>query len=151
MILLVLVLAFFFWKYPAMMHQIFSLKPRTPVNPPVKEKETISSEVVRAHDKARSGEYEDIGYIHEPLLPPAPVVVEPKHKIIRHDYYRAISDGGLWPRWNCKCGGSGYYPTSTYTTVEKAQVKARQQGESHVLNGNRAEEMLEKTNGKFAW
>lgn len=147
LVLLVLVLAFFFWKYPALMHQIFSLKPRTPVVAPVKEKGTISTEVSRIHDKARSGEYEDIGDINEPLA--APVVVL-KHEIIRHDFANNLKE--YQPRWHCKCGASGYvWVHGSLRPMEQAQRQARREGQEHCVEMNKAEEILKRTKGNFAW
>lgn len=137
--------AVWFISDPDHFKKSFGLKPRTPV-----KVDTISAEVVRVHEHARSvPEPEDIGQINEPLVPPTPP--EPlKHAIIRHQYHTAY-DGSLWPEWVCKCGGSGYTPTGVYTSLDSAQTKSRKEGQAHVYNGNKAEDMKAKTNGAFAW
>lgn len=73
-----------------------------------------------------------------------------KHEIIRHDYYIAYNND-KWPQWVCKCGGSDHVSTGVYTSIVKAQEEARQAGQAHVVNANKAEEMLAATNGNFAF
>lgn len=83
---------------------------------------------------------------HPPVAPPVTL----KHEITRHDYYRAFN-GDLWPRWVCKCGGSDRVPTTSMSALERAQQEARRAGEAHVRDSNKAEELMAKTKGDFAW
>jgi hypothetical protein len=109
----------------------------------------VSTEVVRIHDHSRAGGgYESVGDINEPIQEAVEPV--PRHEIIGHDYYRSYS-GQMWPRWKCKCGASDYEPVTVYTSVHSAQRKARQAGQSHVINATMADENLRRTNGKFAF
>ena len=148
-LILLLVLAAFigfcFWKYPALMKEMFSFK-KKPVEPPAPP---VSAEVVKIHDHSRSGGREHIGYINEPLQPPAAVKV-PRHEIIKHDYKRSYT-GEMWPRWTCKCGASDYEVTSSLTPVHKAEAAARKSGAAHIRNATEADRRLEATNGKFAF
>lgn len=152
MILLAAFIGFCFWKYPALMKEIFSFKkkPAEPVEPiePVKEAgppKYPGKSVSRADSLA----YENISDINEPIQPVVAKV--PRHEIIRHDYYKSVVNGNLWPQWTCKCGASDKEPTSVYQTLEQTQQDARNKGARHVIDANKADEMLDKSNGKFAF
>lgn len=143
---LILMAAFFglcFWKYPALMKEIFSFK-KKPVEPPAP---SVSAEVVRVHDHSRNAR-ENIGYINEPLQAPAAKV--PRHEIIKHDYYNAYN-GERWPRWTCRCGDSGYAITTKYESLEATEKEARRDGQDHVRKATIIDDRLEQSNGKFAF
>lgn len=70
-----------------------------------------------------------------------------KHEIVKTDYYK--SSFGPWPQWTCRCGVKGHTPVSS--SLERAQKSARADGEDHVKEMNKAEEVLNKTNGKFSF
>lgn len=141
-------IGFCFWKYPALMKEVFSFK-KKPVEPvePVKESgppKYPGKSVSRADSLA----YENISDINEPIQPVVAKVL--RHEIIKHDYYKAYN-GNLWPQWHCKCGASDKEPTSIYQSLEATQADARRKGQKHVSDANKADEMLAKSNGKFAF
>lgn len=138
---------FCFWKYPALMKELFSFKKKKkPVEPTAP---SVSAEVVRVHDHSRSGGHENIGYINEPIQPPvAPKVT--RHEIVKHDYYHAYASE-RWPRWVCKCGDSGYAITTEYEPLEATEREARRNGQDHVRKATAIDDRLEKSNGKFAF
>lgn len=120
-------------------------KPTPPVG---YKKPPVSTAVERMPQHVQSG-YEDIGSINEPKQAPAPKRA-PRHEIIRHDYYKAFN-GNMWPQWTCKCGASDKEPTSIYDPLEKTQQTIRRKGEKHVADATTADEMMERSNGKFAF
>lgn len=142
--LVLAVLAYCFWKYPARMMEIFSFKPK-PVAPPAPP---VSAEVVKVHDHSRSGGHEHIGHINEPLQPPVAKVT--RHEIIKHDYYNAY-DNERWPQWHCKCGDSGYAITTEYESLEATEKEARRGGQDHVRKATVIDDRLDKSNGQFAF
>lgn len=73
-----------------------------------------------------------------------------KHRIVKTGFYKTTSYG-LWPEWHCKCGVKGQEPTSSYQSMEGTYADARKSAEKHVDSANKAEELLDKTNGNFAW
>lgn len=145
LILVLAVLAYCFWKYPARMKEIFSFKPKT-VEPPAPP---VSAEVVKIHDHSRSGGHEHIGYINEPLHRATGAKIS-RHEIIKHDYYNAYANE-RWPQWHCKCGDSGYAITTVYESLEATEREARRDGQDHVRKATIIDDRLEKTDGKFAF
>jgi hypothetical protein len=93
-------------------------------------------------------EYGGTGYINEPIHPE--VVVEPRHRIIKHDYYHAYGNE-RWPQWHCKCGANGYAITTPYDSLEDTEREARRDGQDHVRKAIQIDENLKKTNGNFAF
>jgi len=148
LIVLALFMGFCFWKFPALMKEIFSFK-KKPVEPaePV-TKPSPPAYPGKAISRADSLAYEDMGYINEPIQAPAPVV-NLKHEIVKHTFSRML--GEVQPKWVCKCGSSGYFWVHQYRSFEQAQRDARKAGASHVYEMNKAEEALAKSNGNFAF
>lgn len=133
-----------FWKFPALMKEIFSFK-KKPVEPPAPP---VSAEVVKVRDHIRSGGYIGIGHINEPIRQAvAPVA---RHEIVMHDYYNVYGNE-RWPRWRCKCGDSGYAITTPYESLEATEREARRDGQDHVQKATKIDENLNNTSGKFAF
>jgi hypothetical protein len=81
-----------------------------------------------------------------PTAPPASL----KHEIVEHRLMKEY-DGSYVPEWVCKCGATGFKWVHNIRTMESAQREAVQEGQAHVREQNKAEELLAKTNGKFAF
>lgn len=127
--------------------EVFTGK-KAPTLPSARQDKPASTAMERIPHYGQSG-YEDIGYINEPKQ--QAVVPASRHEIIRHDFYMAKHNGNLWPRWTCKCGASSYQPTSVYQSLEETQADVRREGQKHVVDSTKADEMLRKTNGNFAF
>jgi hypothetical protein len=141
-LLLIVVIGFFFWKYPDLLKGAFFPEKKT-----VEQAKPVTTEIARMPKYGQTG-YEDIGSINEPLQPP--VVKVPRHEIIKHDYYNAYANE-RWPQWHCKCGDSGYAITTVYESLEATEREARRDGQDHVRKATIIDERLEKTNGNFAF
>lgn len=148
LIIVLVAFGYFFCMHPALMKEIFSFK-KKPVEPVEPDPEPVTPVSGKSISRADSLAYEDMGYINEPIQ--APVVLIPRHEIIKHDYYRSLHSGNMWPRWTCRCGATGYEPTSIYEPLEATQRSARHKGQRHVEDALKADEMLAKSDGKFAF
>ncbi len=146
LILLAAFIGFCFWKYPALMKEIFSFK-KKPVEP-VPYSESVAPVPGKALSRADSLAYENIGYINEPIR--QAVAPAARHEIIKHDYYPAYGNE-RWPRWTCKCGDSGYAITTQYESLEATEREARTSGQDHVRKATVIDDRLDKSNGKFAF
>jgi hypothetical protein len=101
-------------------------------------------EPTKAHDEWEQ-QFKEI----ENPQPLVPVEKPKKHAIVKHTYYNAGSQGA-WPQWICKCGQRGHVPIGIWSERETLQ-RARNEGQQHVTSMNKADELLSKTNGDFAW
>jgi hypothetical protein len=144
----IILLLWLIYKYPQQMKNLFAFK-KKPVEPVAHVYETVPPVPGTAISRADALAYENISDINEPIQ--QAVAVVPKHEIIRHDYYKSVTTGNMWPQWTCRSGASDMLPTSSYEPLETTQRKVRLRGQKHVADAIQADENLRKSNGKFAF